>query len=191
MRNLGVGKTLTLNLTPTIPLAIETGSFQFHVTVNENHGITESSYANNDTALTDSFSIVHGFNNITGNLSTSTFTATPTAGAALSGKVTFVVNSIGNLTLPANQKLIVQLVAVSDADDTQIPIGTAGTVSLGSWVSHQSGLFSLTKTLVTGLTAGSYHLAVVLTPSPSLPEPAGDNLLGQTVDAVTFGLTVS
>jgi hypothetical protein len=105
--------------------------------------------------------------------------------------VKFVVNSIGNLVLPANQKLVAQLVAVSDADSVEIPIGTAGTVSLASWASHKSATFSLTRTLVTGLTAGSYHLAVRLAPTPGLSEPAGDNLLEETLGAARFNLTVS
>jgi hypothetical protein len=190
LRNLAVGRQAKLSFSAALPIALETGTYQFLLKANENAALTESTLSNNNPLSPQVFSIVHGFHNITGNLSTSTYATALTAGAPLSGKITFVIENIGNLTLPSSQKLAVQLVAVSDADDTQIPIGTPGTLSLGSWISHKSGTFTLSKTLLAGLTSGSYHLAVAISPI-GLLQPAGDDLLEQTSGASTFNLLIS
>jgi hypothetical protein len=191
LRNVAVGKSATLNLAVKVPIGVAAGNYQLIVAVNENNGITESAHTNNSGQSATAFNVIQGFYNLSGNLSTSTFTATPTASSPLSGKITFAIENSGNLTLPSSQKLIVQLEAISDSDNSVIDIGAVGTLSLASWIPGKSSLVSLSKTLVAGLTSGSYHLAVQIAPSPALDETTDDDLLNQTSGAATFQLTVS
>ncbi len=191
LRNLAVGKSATINISVPVPITVPAGTFQLLVKVNENNGITETNSGNNSVEPSQIFNITQGVYNISGNLSTSTFTATPTASVPLSGKITFALQNTGNLTLPSDQKLTVQLEAISDADSSVIDIGPVGTLSLASWNPGRSSLFSLSKTLLAGLTTGSYRLAIQIAPLPALNETSDDDLLDQTSSAATFQLTVS
>jgi FKBP-type peptidyl-prolyl cis-trans isomerase len=190
LRNLGKGKSLKLTLSSALPISLTSGQFEFLVKVDDNGAIAESTLSNNNPLSSQTFSVTQGVHNIAGNLSTSTFATTIAHGTNISGKMTLTVRNDGNLTLPANQKISLQLVAIA-SDDTEIPIGAISSASLANYAPGKTTTISLSKSLANGLTAGTYLLAVRLAPTPSLTQNTEDDLLTQTAATTAFHLTVT
>jgi hypothetical protein len=189
LRKLGVGKSVKLTLSSALPIALVTGKYAFVAKVDDNVAIPEATLSNNNPQSNQTFSATQGVYNITGNLVSSTFTNVA-HDAPISGKMTILVGNAGNLTLPSTQKINIQLVAIA-SDDTVIPLGTISSASLAKFTPGKASTISLSKSLVSGLTAGTYLLAVQLTPTPSLTQNTVDDLLTQTSTHAAFHIVVT
>ncbi len=189
LRGLAVGKSVSMTLSPTIPITVPGGDFQFVVKVDENNGITDSVLSNNDPLSNQTFSVAQGVYNISGSLSTSTFATALIHDVTFSGKLTATIINASNITLPKGQLVNVQLVA-RQSNGSIIPIGAATTVSLSSLAPGKTVTVSLNKSLAGGLDAGSYIFDVQLAPL-ALTQSTTDDLISNTPTGATFPVTVT
>jgi hypothetical protein len=174
-------KTFTAHT--TLPLGLATGSYTLVAEIDSSQKVTELNENNNEVVSASSIAVARGYLDLSGVFGTTSVTlpVTVQAGQTLSGYLPLLVSNTGNLKLPSNQYVYVNVVAVNDAtlDETNL------LVSAKFSVANLLGTTTLKPhiSMPLNLDPGSYHLKAYLMPAPALAEadPGNDTVL---VDAL-------
>jgi hypothetical protein len=167
-RGTASGKSKLVMVTVTVPVTVPTGSYQLLVKVNENAAVAETSFSNNSMLSSQVVSVTEGVLNVNGKIASSTYPSDLLVSTTLAGKLNVIVRNAGNLTLPAGQKFVLQVLAHS-ATGTDTRVGAA-TITLSSWVPGRTASFAVSASLIGGLPAGDYTLQALLAPVQPLTE---------------------
>ena len=186
LRNVGSGQSATISVPMTIPLTVGSGDYKLVVKMNTQGHLSENTATNNTSTSAQTIHVVQGVYGLHGQLTGSTFRKSLAATTSLSGVLKVTFSNTGNLALPANQTLVIQVVAINTTTNAHTNVGAPSTITLGALKSHgTSSAFSSTVTLTAGLPAGGYKLGFDVTPAPTL-----SGVTGFTVSAKANGAVI-
>ncbi len=169
-KGLAPGSSRTLTLSLPIPISVTSGIFDMLAKVDNADVLHETNTDNNADIPAQQIHIIQGVNSFTGHLVSQTPNfLSIAANTAINGSLKFTLTSSGNLALPAGQQLTLQVVAIDTHTQSQMPLGPVSKVSVAGWSPGRSGNFAATEKLSFGLAAGTYHLGVIVSPTPALP----------------------
>jgi len=168
-QNLAPGKSRTLNLPLSVPIAASAGTYDVFLYVDQTDALHEGVTDNNVGSTSQLVTIVQGTNGLSANL-VGLSPAIPAIGAnaPLNAKLQLALTNMGNLPLPTGQKMTLQPMAIDTNTLAQTSLGAATSASLSGWAGGRSGTLNAAVKLLTGLPAGTYNLAVLCTPTPAV-----------------------
>ncbi len=174
---IGSNKTKSMTLDATLPVGLVAGTYELVAVFNPSQSIVESGYTNNTVTTTQTINVTQGLADLTGTLVSTTFPPTVVSNATLNSSVTLLVTNQGNVPLPANQQVTVQIFAHDTNTNQDTLLTTSAPLSVASLKSGASDKFTILVKNTTGLPTDTYVLEAQINPVQALAESNTDNNL--------------
>jgi hypothetical protein len=160
----------------TLPAGLATGTYSLVAVADSSHTLTEPNLFNNTAVSSGTISVTRGFVGLAGMLGTLwTLPSAIVSGHATRGHTSIVVNNIGNLAMPAGQRVNIEMIAHDTTTNVDIPLMTLSNQSVSRLAAGRSAIFRLCVNMPTGLPAGTYQIEAIVTPVGDLVESRTDN----------------
>jgi hypothetical protein len=186
--NLGLNATKAFNLSVTLPAGYTPGTYQIVAAVNAGATVVENNYVTGTPAANNA---VTGRVDLQGTLA-STLPTLVVGGAPLNGKVTVTLANGGNVALPANQQVTIQIVAHDTVSNTDVVLTTTAPLAVGSLKPGTTKSFTVDVAAAAGVPNGSYQIRAVVTPVQALAEGStANNTIAKTVANANVPLTAT
>ena len=167
--SLGAGKSKTFTATVTLPPGLTSGQYNLMATVDPTNQVTDDADPTNNTETSpDSIDVTEGDVDLAGVLGTAgTLPSAVVNDMPMRGTASVMVRNIGNVRLPAGQKVTIELEAQGS---TTIPLARMTGQSVGGLAAGGSKQFTMTVNLPTGLPEDAYTIVANIIPTPDLTE---------------------
>jgi hypothetical protein len=176
---LGSGGSMTFSPYINLPLGLPADTYEVQAIVTPVQAMTETR-TDNDTATTPAHTITStgASMDLAGTFGTTwTLPSSYLSGRPLTGIASVVVSNLGSASLPAGQRVTIQLVAHDTTDPAKgnIVLATLSNQSVNGLGPGRSTTFYVNVNLHDGLSPDTYQVQAILTPSPALSQLRTDN----------------
>jgi hypothetical protein len=184
---LAPGAKRTLTLTASVPIGFDATYYKLGVTLNPLATIPESNPTNNTATSSQNLHVTtKGLPDLTGKLTSDTLLPYIITGATASGTVTLTMTNQGNVKLPLNQKVDIQIIAhdnnTANGTTADTVIGSISGYNASSMVAGAVKTIPVRVTIPGSLPADDYILEARIIPQDSMSESnTANNLLTATL----------
>ena len=174
----GVKKQTLSNI--LLPAGMDADQYQLVVTVDAldelgNDRVDETDEDNNEAVTPGEVEVARGFVDLTSHFSKNRLPGAAVSGERYKGSIRVGVTNEGTVRLPSGQKIDIQLVAINNADSSEILLGQKLGQSVSSLKSKATKSITVSVDVKTGIPTGNYTLEARVTPQGGLVEEHDNN----------------